>query len=862
MNSFLVIAVLFLKKYLELSVYIQQFKLDEELLETALKKFLILPPIFITDLQTLIVVLKLLNFALKKRILINKLNWVADALIKSESMHHNMADDFKNDEKSIKLCNQFFVELYEVYWLCLKNFIHFSTSNLTKLLFNQLSSTKNEFVLFQINMKCLTVLTENKKNIDNNLVKTYLSQIMSLKTILMNNSGEKNLQRNYLKILNHILHHTILVPNICEVWGMYDWESWTWSMIHSTDPLVRALVYQFSAGLAVIDITVSPNLIQLALNYFCESNRLENCVVAEQATIFCSNIFCNPKFKRLCLHYINKLDFNAFVQIINLCLQNDYTKSENKNFSTSPKLVANICCMLYNMFTLTELDLHQLDQNNQFVLALIMCLKRYLTPICIEKPNVMEMCGRICSILTLFIPTSNYSFENLITSLNLIYEKINIDLDHCTTMVWRSLFKLTNTVLQYTNNKSCIITDNLISALSRSITSKNNDLCNDALNTISAVCSKLSQKFAHSLCKVVIDTLILNWQQKLKRKILLITLSNIVLEHPFTYETVKQDNLLCFMITKLKIMQLQMTKQSSKNLKTLQNDYLEIVEFCCNIFHGCIRARENASSELPDIIHKLWPIVAANPKSDMLICTIQMLISLTSNCPSACSAMTMTSSTLGVDPKSKCTSYSLFHEIISLASDFHLHGDILNITLLLILNCCQAQECRIIIAKSKLLSNIVSVLDLKDKKRLIKIEQQCLNLLLIFSSYSEGQINILKIDYVLDTLVNLLNSNYKDDSIAILRNLCFNVQNRIIVLSSDVFMNGIKTMLEMGENLSSQQFKDISLALWAIAYKSQKSRLQLRHWGIDKYYEKCSNLLTHDNETQNIIKRTYQILKH
>lgn len=38
-------------------------------------------------------------------------------------------------------------------------------------------------------------------------------------------------------------------------------------MIHSTDPIVRALVFQFSAGLAVIDIPVSHNLIQLALKY-------------------------------------------------------------------------------------------------------------------------------------------------------------------------------------------------------------------------------------------------------------------------------------------------------------------------------------------------------------------------------------------------------------------------------------------------------------------------------------------------------------------------------------------------------------------------------------------------------------------
>lgn len=56
--------------------------------------------------------------------------------------------------------------------------------------------------------------------------------------------------------------------------------------------------------------------------------------------------------------------------------------------------------------------------------------------------------------------------------------------------------------------------------------------------------------------------------------------------------------------------------------------------FCCNLFHGCIHAREDASTELPDLLHKFWSMVVSNPKSDMLIYTIQMLVSLTSNCPS------------------------------------------------------------------------------------------------------------------------------------------------------------------------------------------------------------------------------------
>lgn len=61
-------------------------------------------------------------------------------------------------------------------------------------------------------------------------------------------------------------------------------------------------------------------------------------------------------------------------------------------------------------------------------------------------------------------------------------------------MVWRSLFKLTTTIIQYTNDNTFIITNNLISTLLKSITSKNNDLCIDALNVVAALCSLLSKR--------------------------------------------------------------------------------------------------------------------------------------------------------------------------------------------------------------------------------------------------------------------------------------------------------------------------------------------------------------------------------
>lgn len=61
-------------RYLELTVHAELFDVDGELIKNALRKFLILPPILLTDLETLIVVLKLLNFALKKSMYFNIMN--------------------------------------------------------------------------------------------------------------------------------------------------------------------------------------------------------------------------------------------------------------------------------------------------------------------------------------------------------------------------------------------------------------------------------------------------------------------------------------------------------------------------------------------------------------------------------------------------------------------------------------------------------------------------------------------------------------------------------------------------------------------------------------------------------------------
>lgn len=117
----------------------------------------------------------------------------------------------------------------------------------------------------------------------------------------------------------------------------------------------------------------------------------------------------------ICAHIVTILNLvNLFKNIINnyYNIFNFYT--EKKIFSTSPKLVANLCCMLFNMITLTELDLHKLDQNNQLVHALIMyvtilyLLKRVLSCLIfnflVQNPRMylIQLCNSIhlCSLIS------------------------------------------------------------------------------------------------------------------------------------------------------------------------------------------------------------------------------------------------------------------------------------------------------------------------------------------------------------------------------------------------------------------------------------------------------------------------------
>ncbi|XP_050543375.1 uncharacterized protein LOC126906685 isoform X2 [Daktulosphaira vitifoliae] len=854
-------AIYSLKRYLELVQFVDNIIIDGNVFGDSLKKFLVLPPVHIEDLKTLIFVIKLFNFSLKQNILIDKFNWIADTLMDTEIMHHKIKENFYYDKTSKELCNVFFIELYQLYWLCLKKYNNFSRSSLLILLLKQLPDASNELV--DIMLSCIATLTENSKCIDEGSITFLLSSLISpfkeINKPYLSCVG--NIQRNYLFILNHCIHYTSLFSNAHDIWSSYDWRTWICSLMYNSDPLVCALLFQFAAGLIVIDVEVSNELIVHALNLFCEENSMEALVVSEQASVFCSNLFCNPKFKSICLEYVPKLNFETFIQVIYMCIDNYFKPIGIRKLPSSPKLVANICCMLSNIITLAEINLNIFENKEPLVNALAKCLKIFIDPVYVEEYHIREMCGRIASLLTLFIPVSIYDFDQLLDSIKFFFENPYLELDHCTIMVWRSFFQLIYVFGQNKNHKEFVITDGFMTALIKSIDSNHKDLCIDALKVITTLCSWLPKKSLPIIYESINRKLHIEWDKKILKKSLLKTLSALLLKHPNIYEYTRRDNLIQFLISKLKNILLICMKQQSQIQNILKKDYLDIVNLFCNTFSVCHQAKIDATFELPDVVHKFWPNITVAPKSEVFLHSLQMFVSFMADCPSACSSMTRTSCTTGVDIKTRCSN-SLFHEIISLIENTILPSNILNVIMLFILNSFQSQDCRSILIKNKLFSNIIPMLDPKEKyKQNFELEEKWLKILQAFTYYSDGQISILKVNDILDILVSLFKTPYEHDSLAILRNLSFNSQNKVALLTSRVVWMGIKDILET-RNLSAQHYRDIGLIVWSLTCNNQKGRLQLRDWGINKYFEKLNLPLFHDQDIDHILNSVYLCLKY
>ncbi|PSN54415.1 hypothetical protein C0J52_10976 [Blattella germanica] len=241
--------------------------------------------------------------------------------------------------------------------------------------------------------------------------------------------------------------------------------------------------------------------------------------------------------------------------------------------------------------------------------------------------------------------------------------------------------------------------------------------------------------------------------------------------------------------------------------------------------------RAAAELGLADLIHKLWVWCCAVPC--LLEEGLKMLATFTASCPAASLTLVLTTAVPGVGLRKTPSTLSLLHALMSLITkEMNLisrvhEADTLVSAFQVLINACQSQECR----------NTIS----KKQKCWEAVELTWLEFLSELTFYPEGQILIPKISDGMDLLL-LFTSSARDTvkitSLAILRNISFNVLNRPRLLSSGEFLEMIHQKLGEG---SLEEKSVVASIVWALVANNQKGKLVIKCSGIDSKLQEALN---------------------
>lgn len=251
------------------------------------------------------------------------------------------------------------------------------------------------------------------------------------------------------------------------------------------------------------------------------------------------------------------------------------------------------------------------------------------------------------------------------------------------------------------------------------------------------------------------------------------------------------------------------------------------------------KAKELASDiGVTDSIHKIWTWCQA--QHYLLLSVLRFLATLTSGCPSASHSLVLTSSVPGLGLRRTPSSQSLLHALISLfLQETELATSNHNLSVLttvsgILCNACHVPECRTIMTKGCLMRGIHNLHSSLSKKNRQKrhVETIWLSLLVQLSAYQEGQVVIPKVPDFFEYLLNLSESQNKNNKLAlqILRNISFSLINRPRMLSSGVFVHLLNKKLRDGD---TDEQVAAAAALWALTANNQKGKLTAKCAGAD-----------------------------
>ncbi|XP_071558418.1 rotatin [Temnothorax nylanderi] len=282
-------------------------------------------------------------------------------------------------------------------------------------------------------------------------------------------------------------------------------------------------------------------------------------------------------------------------------------------------------------------------------------------------------------------------------------------------------------------------------------------------------------------------------------------------------------------------------KQAEKKTHPLLHDvnctFILLMNFMC----GDVRVKETLTKEgLADVVHKLWAWIALN--KTVSTSALKLLATFTTKCNVAAQSLTLTTILPGSGLRKTPNTLALIHVVIQVTcKEIERAGQIfdnhkMHFAFHILRNAVHVHECRVCISKSNLLQLFTKIHPTITKR--VKpwplVEIYCLEFLIDFTYYEEGQLCVPKATDALDVLMHLAkcsSSSSKVLAISILRNLAFNIANRPRLLSSVDFINLLHDVFKTGSPC------EINLAgsmLWSLISNNQKGKLIARSAGFSQ----------------------------
>ncbi|KOC59425.1 Rotatin [Habropoda laboriosa] len=313
--------------------------------------------------------------------------------------------------------------------------------------------------------------------------------------------------------------------------------------------------------------------------------------------------------------------------------------------------------------------------------------------------------------------------------------------------------------------------------------------------------------------------------------------------------------------------------QREKKIHPLLLDLNPIFILIMNFMYDSTKVKESfTKAGLADVLHKLWAWITLN--KTVLSTALKLLATYTTKCTIAAQSLTLTTTLPGTGLRKTPNTLALIHIITQLVcKEIDKAGQLfdhqkLHFAFHILRNAVHVHECRVLISKSNLLQFFIKIHPTATKrtKPWPLVELYCLEFLIDFTYYEEGQLCVPKASDGLDVLLQLSkcsSSSSRILAISILRNIAFNMTNRPRLLSSVDFIN---VLHDIFKNDSVDELKIVGSMLWSLVSNNQKGKLIVRSAGFSQSIKEALGRLTLSNiddrqEEEDLVKMLQYILR-